>query len=218
MPLPRRTVVQWGDRLEEALLSKLPARVSTFDAPPYLVAIEGMPATGKTAIAALVASALGATLVRPTRALRRPRGDARSREATHLAGLADVFAASQAAADALARGAPAVVDGYFLGGEASAQLEGSRLQLDHLAAHLEPADVTIFLDAPREVTRARLSSRDPRARLDANGEARLRELHLARRSLPVVGRFVHVDASRLDTADLASRIVEEVAALVLGAS
>ena len=122
-----------------------------------------------------------------------------SQEARQLFYLATVFAASDEVAALLQRGRSVVLDRYFLSTQAYAAFRGSRLVVDDVQRLLRPADVTVYMDTPLVTRVARLHRRGSSAAdletVTAGADARLREEHLRRAHLDVVGRFVRARAT-----------------------
>ena len=172
---------------------------------PLFIAFEGLDGSGKSTCAKLTAQALGAAyMTTPSPAVRRVQeaflSDAgECQEARQLFYLSTVFAASRKIEALLRSGRSVVVDRYFLSTQAYAEFRGSKLQLDGVAGLLQPAAVTIFLDATLEVRTARVISRggDPAdyETLKPEADVYLRRAHIRRSALPVVGKFISIDTS-----------------------
>jgi len=189
-------------------------------AAPLLVVFEGLDGSGKSTCARLVADLLEAEfLTTPSPPVRAYRDDLMTRfagcqEARQLFYLATVFAASSAARTLLAEGRSVVIDRYFLSTQAYAAFRGSKLGSDGLESMLVPAHMTVFLDAPLDVRRARVGQRGAsaadRETLTVEADARLREEHLRRSHLAVIGRLVTLDSSRGGPEALAEQVVDEI--------
>ena len=188
--------------------------------PPIFIAFEGLDGSGKTTAARLTAEALGAHfMTTPTEAVRQHReeiidGFDGSQEAAQLFYLATVFDASSQIKKRLAEGQSIVLDRYFLSTVVYAEHRGSVLELDGLQRHLLPADLTVFLTAPLEVRRTRVgirgASAEDRETLSVEADAALREGHLRRSRLDVVGEVLIIDSS-LKTPE---QIVAEILAAI----
>lgn len=189
--------------------------------PPIFVVFEGLDGAGKTTATERVAAALGAIpMTTPPPRIRVFRAELLGalgpcQEAAQLFYLASVFAAS-VEIDAHARaGRSVVLDRYFLSTQAYAEFRGSTLQIDEIQRHLRPADLTVYLDAPLEVRRERIARRAEasaadRETLSPAASSRLRQTHLARCALPVVGRFLELDTARMSPEQVAARVLREV--------
>ncbi|MCB9619819.1 MAG: AAA family ATPase [Sandaracinus sp.] len=169
---------------------------------PIFVVLEGLDGSGKSTCAAQLAEHLDAELLTtPSPSVRRFRDElveslGPSQEARQLFYLATVFAASEEVSALLSRGRSVVLDRYFLSTQAYAAFRGSRLVVDDLQHLLRPADVTLYLDTPLATRVARLQHRGANAAdretLTPEADGRLRDEHLRRAHLDVVGRFVRV--------------------------
>jgi dTMP kinase len=138
----------------------------------------------------------------PTPSVRAYRDDlmlslGASQEARQLFYLATVFAASREITALLDQGRSVVLDRYFLSTQAYAAFRGSKLSLDDVQRLLRPADVTIYMDAALATRVARLQQRGTSLAdletLSAAADNRLREEHMQRAHLEVVGRFMAVE-------------------------
>lgn len=186
-----------------------------------LVVFEGLDGSGKTTAAQVTAGALQARfMTTPPPSVRSFRDSLissfnGSQEAAQLFYLATVFAAADEIRRSLAGGTSVVVDRYFLSTQAYAAFRGSTLGLDSLGDLLVPADLTVVLEAPLEVRKARLELRgqttSDRETTAVEANARLLELHAARFSLSVCGRLIRLDTSKLSPAAVATQVVEELA-------
>lgn len=172
---------------------------------PIFVVLEGLDGAGKTTCAIELARAIGAVyMTTPSPAVRDLRQSILdsfegSQQATQLFYLSTVFAASKQVRKALNAGKSVVLDRYFLSTQVYAQFRGSPLELDFLATDLVPADVTIYLDTPLSVRKARLINRSCSAAdqetLTAASDARLRDLYQQKSALPVVGVWRRLSVS-----------------------
>lgn len=169
---------------------------------PAFIVFEGLDGSGKTTCAGQLAEHIGAAfMTTPSPGVRKFRDDlieqlASNQEAKQLFYLSTVFAASSEVSALLARGQSVVLDRYFLSTQAYAAFRGSQLAIDAVQRLLRPADITFYIDTPLETRRARLSRRGMSAAdletVTAEADGRLREEHLRRADLDVVGRFVRV--------------------------
>jgi dTMP kinase len=177
---------------------------------PVFVVFEGLDGAGKTTSAKALAEVLGAAYYStPSPEVRQMHGAiVRSfrgcQEAAQLFYLATVFAASDEIRENIKAGRSVVLDRYFLSTQAYAEFRGSKLLVDPLGAALLQPDLTVFLDAQREVRRARLDARGhataaDRETLGVDADAELRRLHLERDGLVGVGRLLRLDTSQLQT-------------------
>jgi len=166
------------------------------------IALEGLDGSGKSTVAAAVAAHLGAALMTtPGELLRgvRPRilQGLTSPVARQAFYLATVEQASQEVRGLLARGRSVVLDRYLLSTMVYAIQRGAALRWPELERRLLPADVTVFLDLPLAVRRARLALRgageDDRETLALAFDQGVRTRYLEWSTHPVVGRFVHLE-------------------------
>jgi thymidylate kinase len=111
-----------------------------------------------------------------------------------------------------------VVDRYWASTRAYADVEGGTACLDGLAAHIHPADFTLYLEAPIALRAARLTARGA-STADRDSLLRARELEAAyARALqePTAGTVIRLDASlplaRLVT--MATRAITRLASTV----
>lgn len=173
---------------------------------PVFIVFEGLDGSGKTTLARLVADALGALYMQtPSETVRVFRDEiiesfTGDQEAAQLFYLSTVFAASTEVERHLGAGRSVVLDRYFLSTQAYAEFRGSKLRLDDFAELLVSADLTVFLDAPLDVRRQRIVERGgasaaDRETLHPEADSKLRELHVAKSALPVVGDFMHIESS-----------------------
>lgn len=188
---------------------------------PTFIVFEGLDGSGKSTCAAQLAEHIGAELMTtPSPRVRRYRDDlieslGSSQEARQLFYLATVFAASDEVAALLQRGRSVVLDRYFLSTQAYAAFRGSRLVEDDAQRLLRPADVTFYIDTPLATRVERLRRRGTSAAdletVTAGADARLREEHLRRAHLDVVGRFVRVAGDVGSPRDVLHRVLAELA-------
>lgn len=187
---------------------------------PRFFVFEGLDGSGKSTCAARLAAHLGAELLTtPSPSVRRYRDDlvaalGPSQEARQLFYLATVFSASEQARALLRSGRSVVVDRYFLSTQAYAAFRGSALVLDDVERLLLPADVTFYLDTPLPVRVARLGARGTTAAdletVTPDADARLRDEHLRRSRLGVVGRFARVPGELGSPEAVLDRVIAEV--------
>lgn len=185
---------------------------------PVFIVFEGLDGSGKTTAARRTAEVLGAVFLTTPSAEVRPYRDrivgsfAGCQEAAQLFYLATVFSASDEIDRLLASGKSVVLDRYFLSTQAYAEYRGSKLRLDALGDQLRQPDLTVFLHAPLEVRRARILDRgeataaDRETLAEAADEA-LRDLHVRRKGLAPVGRWIDIDSHATQVEDL-TRAVE----------
>ena len=187
---------------------------------PKFIVFEGLDGSGKSTCAAQLAEHIGAELMTtPSPRVRRYRDDlietfGSSQEARQLFYLATVFAASDEVAALLQRGRTVVLDRYFLSTQAYAAFRGSQLAVDEVQQLLRPADVTVYMDTPLATRVARLHRRGTSAAdletVTVEADARLREEHLQRAHLDVVGRFVRVEGDQGSPRDVLDRVLAEL--------
>ena len=185
---------------------------------PVFIVFEGLDGSGKSTCARIVAQELGAELMTtPSPDVRVYREDTITsfsgcQEACQLFYLATVFAASARVGDLLADGRSVVLDRYFLSTQAYAAFRGSTLDLDPIARHLLPADVTVFLDVPLSTRRSRVSKRGATIAdcetMSPEADATLLRTHAERFGLPIVGRLLRLDGKRLSPDEVVSRVVD----------
>lgn len=188
---------------------------------PIFIVFEGLDGSGKSTCATELAERIGAELLTiPSTRVRRYRDDlfgglGSNQEARQLFYLATVLAASDEVASLLQRGRSVVLDRYFLSTQAYAAFRGSRLAADDLHRLLQPAEVTFYMDTPLATRIARLHRRGASAAdletVTAEADGRLREEHLRRAHLDVVGRFVRVQGDKGSPRDVLDRVVAELA-------
>lgn len=189
--------------------------------PPTFVVFEGLDGAGKSTVAQLVAAELNAIyMTTPSPQVRVFRDELLAalgpcQEAAQLFYLATVFAASREVDAHIAEGRSVVLDRYFLSTQAYAEFRGSVLRIDDIQRHLRPADLTVYLDAPLDVRRSRITLRPgesaaDRETLSPAADARLRQTHAARSDLRVVGRLLTLDTALVSPEQAAARVLEEV--------
>lgn len=191
---------------------------------PTFIVFEGLDGSGKSTCAAQLAERIGAALMTtPSPRVRGFRDDlieslGSSQEAKQLFYLATVFAASEEVSAQLMRGRSVVLDRYFLSTQAYAAFRGSRLEVDDVQRLLRPAYATIYMDTPLATRVARLHRRGTSAAdletITADADCRLRDEHLRRAHLEVVGRFVRVPGDLGSPLDVLDRVVAELAAVI----
>lgn len=189
---------------------------------PFFVVFEGLDGVGKSMSARATAEALQAVyMTTPSESVRQYRDSliksmGNCQEAHQLFYLATVFSASREVDALLRTGRSVVLDRYFLSTQAYAEFRGSALRVDELQQHLRPADVTVLLEAPLEVRRARISARGGSAAdgetLRPDADTRLHATHAARAHLPVIGRLLRIDTSRSTPEDVVAQVLAALAA------
>lgn len=187
---------------------------------PMFIVFEGLDGSGKSSCATGLAQHLDAELMTtPTPEVRCYRDDLIAslgpcQEARQLFYLSTVFAASEAVTRLLQRGRSVVLDRYFLSTQAYAAFRGSRLMVDEVQSLLRPADVTVYLDASLETRAARVMRRGGNSAdletLTVEADARLRDEHLGRAGLEVVGKFVCVSSDAGSQGDVLERVLAEL--------
>lgn len=187
---------------------------------PFLIAFEGLDGSGKSTCAKLTAQALGATyMTTPSPVVRRIQRailtDAgASQEAAQLFYLSTVFAASHRIETLLRGGKSVVIDRYFLSTQAYAEFRGSQLEVDDIGRLLQPAAATIFLEAALAVRASRIAGRGGDSAdletLTPEADAALREAHIRRSKLPVVGEFISIDTSLATPSQVTAAIMDRV--------
>lgn len=190
---------------------------------PTFIVFEGLDGSGKSTCAAGLAELLGAELMTtPSPEVRRYRDDlitslGPSQEARQLFYLATVFAASEAVSALLKQGRSVVLDRYFLSTQAYADFRRSRLEVDAVQRLLRPADLTLYIDTPLVTRVARLNRRGTSVAdletITVDADSRLRDEHLRRAHLDVVGRFVRLPGDAGSPPEIVKLIVAELAVL-----
>lgn len=185
---------------------------------PSFVVFEGLDGVGKSVSARATAAALNAVyMTTPSADVRQYRDRlikdlGNCQEAHQLFYLATVFSASREVDELLRTGRSVVLDRYFLSTQAYAEFRGSALRIDHLQQHLRPADLTVLLEAPLAVRRARIINRGGSAAdsetLKQDADSRFMATHAARAHLPVIGRLLRVDTASSTPNDVVTRVLE----------
>lgn len=197
----------------------------TARAQSVFVVFEGLDGCGKTSCARATAHALGADFeTTPSLRIRAYRDEilasyGRSPEPAHMFYWSTLLAASEAVRNARRAGRSVVLDRYFLSTQAYAVTRGSRLELDALGAQLLAPDLTVLLDAPLDVRRARIVARGgasaaDRETLDPAFDKRVRAEHTLRSALPVVGRLLPIDTATTSIEDVVAQVVAVARGLV----
>lgn len=191
----------------------------TFQRPIFIV-FEGLDGSGKSTCAAQLAERIGAELMTtPSPHVRRYRDDlieslGSSEEAKQLFYLSTVFAASAEVLTLLQGGMSVVLDRYFLSTQAYATFRGSQLAVDEVQRLLRPADITFYMDTPLATRVVRLNRRGTSAAdletVSAKADRCLREEHLRRAHLDVVGRFVRVQGNLGSPREVLDRVLDEL--------
>lgn len=139
-----------------------------------------------------------------------------SQEAAQLFYLATVLAASRAIEAHLAAGESVVLDRYLLSTQVYAEFRGSQLHIDEqIERLLRPADLTVFLDVPLEVRKARISGRPESSVADQEtltvaADRTLRAGYDRWFKKRIVGTLLRKDASRKSPNELAGDVVTEI--------
>lgn len=187
------------------------------------VVFEGLDGSGKSACARRTAEVIGA------RYLKTPSGhllDHREsiiesfdgcQEAAQLMYLASVACASKLIRHHMCGGQSVVLDRYLLSTQVYASFRGSALDVDNaISKILQPADLTVFLDAPLSVRRRRVQSRSTvvatadAETLSETADSDLREGYRRRFGLSVAGRVLTLDSSRLSIEEIAHTVAAEL--------
>ena len=191
--------------------------------PAVFVVFEGLDGTGKSRCAELTANMLGAELMStPTKQCRETCNTlvqrfGESQEAAHALYLATVLDASEKIRKHLANGRSVVLDRYLLSTEVYAAFRGSRLSLgESVLGLLQPADWTIFLEAPLAVRRARIAQRGctfaDTETLSQSADQALIAGFDQRAHLPIAGKAARFDTSIGTPEDVANAIVNHIIA------
>lgn len=185
---------------------------------PVFVVFEGLDGSGKSTCARKLAEALdGELMTTPSPAVRRFQEDLVAsyggcQEAAQLFYLSTVFDASARIAKLLDAGRSVVLDRYLLSTLAYGELRGSSLDLDEMAARILPAHLTVFLEVPLAVRRARIATRGAsagdRETMRPEADERLRRAYARRFGLRVVGRLLRLDGHRLGPDEVVARVLE----------
>ena len=186
---------------------------------PCFVVLEGADGVGKSTLALEVAARLDAVLLStPPRELAAVRGavDAAFEDcplARQVWYAATVLSASSRARQLLEHGRSVVLDRYWLSTRCYAQVTGRALELPEVQDALTTPDLTVYLHAPLAVRRRRVGRRTclqphDRMTLSEEGHARLDAAYRGGASLPVVGRWLALDAGALGSDELAEAVVE----------
>jgi dTMP kinase len=187
---------------------------------PIFVVFEGLDGSGKSTCARRTADLLGAKyLTTPSESIRKycdaiVSSYGSCQEAAQLIYLSTVFAASSEAKTCLDEGKSVVLDRYYLSTQVYAEFRGARLDLDDtLGKLLFPADRTVFLDVPLEIRRQRLGMRNCSAAdnetLTVIADSELRKAYDRRVNLPVVGKWLRIDASADSPDDIARSVTHK---------
>ncbi|PKN31185.1 MAG: hypothetical protein CVU63_25250, partial [Deltaproteobacteria bacterium HGW-Deltaproteobacteria-20] len=168
---------------------------------PKFVVLEGLDGAGKTTAAKLFAKETGAVcMTTPSEALRAHRDVIVESLATQLSRqlfyLSMVEDASERIRLLLGQGGSVVLDRYYLSTQAYAAFRGSNLEVPLLEATLLIPDLTVFVEAPLEVRRARLLTRGlnpfDRETMSEKANARLIREYEARFGCRVTGRLLRI--------------------------
>ena len=186
-------------------------QITTRQSTAQFIAVEGLDGSGKSTLVRDLARRLGATSMTtpspPVRAVREAviaglSGSPVARQAFYLATLAH---ASDTIAPMLRAGSGVVLDRYLLSTMVYAVQRGEHLRWRELEESLLPAHVTVFLDVPLAVRRARLEARGMSLAdiesIDPPFDAGVRRLYMDWSRHPVAGRFVHLQLQGTETPD-----------------
>lgn len=186
---------------------------------PLFIAFEGLDGTGKTSCARRTAELLGAHfMTTPPESMRACRDRvlaslADSQEAAQLFYLATVVAAAREVEGRMAAGMSVVLDRYLLSTQVYAEFRGSTLPLPETIERLiRPADITLYLEASREVRfertqrRAHATSADQET-FGSEADQRLREGYRRWLAHPVVGQLITLDSQSAACDSLAREVV-----------
>lgn len=191
------------------------------------IVFEGLDGTGKSTCAKLVAGALTAVhMTTPSGILRARRPEilaelGAGQETHHLFYLSVVMGASDKVRAHLEAGRTVVLDRYFISTQAYAAFRGSRLGLEVIDALLQPADLTVLLEAPLAIRRARVLGRGfstdaDQETLDPQADERLQAEHQARIGFRCVGELLKIDTSQIFPEALVEKVIAALARLSLG--
>lgn len=184
---------------------------------PRFIVFEGLDGAGKSTCARRTAELLDAKfLTTPSHNLREYRNAVvdsfgSCQEAIQFFYFATVLDASAEAKSCLENGRSVVLDRYFLSTQVYAKFRGSKFPIDDvLVRFLLPADVTVFLDVPLEIRRQRVAVRGGNA-ADRETLTKAADLHINQSyrqlsCLPVVGKWLAVDATRSSIDEIALSI------------
>ena len=185
---------------------------------PCFVVLEGADGVGKSTLAVELAARLDAVLLStPLHELAAVRSvvDAVFEDcplARQVWYAATVLSASCRARQLLERGRSVVLDRYWLSTRCYAQVTGQALELSEVQNLLATPDLTAYLHAPLAVRRERVGRRaclqpHDRMTLSEEGHARLDAAYRGGASLPVVGRWLALDAGAFGPEELAEAVV-----------
>ena len=187
---------------------------------PFFVVFEGLDGAGKTTAAKLFAKETGAVfMTTPSERLRAHRdviveslATQRSRQLFYLSTVED---ASERIRLLLGQGRSVVLDRYYLSTQTYAAFRGSNLEVPLLEATLLTPDVTVFVEAPLQVRRARLLKRGhnpfDRETMTEGANARLIREYEARFGCRLTGRLLRIDTSTAEPCEVVQRIRAEIA-------
>lgn len=185
-----------------------------------LLVVEGLDGSGKTTLSRRLAEHLGGrwftTPDSDLRALRQDVEEAlRNPDARQLFYAASVVEVAARARAVLARGQDVIVDRYWLSTWAYGAERGTSLVLSEIEASLLPADLTVFLTAPRELRAQRMAARqkmtaaDQRS-LDPANEARLLARYRSGLQRPIAGTWVEIDTFTRDEDESLARVLRSL--------
>ena len=189
--------------------------------PPIFLVFEGLDGVGKTSCAKITAELLDAHfMTTPTVAMRKFSGQIISslngnQEAAQMFYLATVLAASDEVKSHIATGRSVVLDRYFLSTQVYAEFRGSILDMDEsIGGILQPADWTVFLEAPLNIRKSRLLTRGcslfDGETLTYEANTSLLNGYKRRMQLPVVGKSMRIDTSSLAVLEVAQKIITKI--------
>lgn len=187
------------------------------------VVFEGLDGSGKSACAQRTAEVLGAhymtTPSGPLRANREQIVESFNgcQEAAHLMYLASVASASQSIGRLMSEGTSVVLDRYFLSTQVYAAFRGSTLGGDKSVARLlQPATLTVYLDAPLSVRRDRVQRRSSvvsladAETLSEQADQALREGYRTRFDLPINRDVLTLDSSQFGVDEIAEAVLAQL--------